>query len=348
MKKICVLLLCMIMLFTLASCGDSATAPDNGDEVKPVTISVASPTADGNPMQELIYYFEEQVDTLLPGRVEWQNYPNSAMGSERELGEQVIDGTLNAALVGPTNIPAFAPMNAVRLQDIPFLFRSQDELYAASDEWYAEMINEECAQYGITTVFYEYIMGQEIENTKRPIYTPDDVKGLKIRVYDSIGPYKFLESCGGLPVTMAFSEVYTGLQQGAVDGLYTTSSNFVPQKFVEVTDYHTKLTITNCGMTLLFNMDFLNSLPADLQEAIATAGKMTEEYCRDVVGPETRESTYEKIAAAGVEINEVTDEQYQVFADLVADYCYDDLREMIGADKWDFCVEWLENYRANQ
>lgn len=351
MKKICALLLCMAMLFSMAACGDSSTpsTPSTpSDNVEKVTISIATPTADGNPMQELVYYFEEQVDALLPGRVEWQNYPNSSMGSEREIGEQVIDGTLNAALVGPTNIPAFAPMNAVRLQDVPFLFRTQDELYAASDEWYADMIDEECAQYGITTVFFEYIMGQEIENTKRPIYTPADVKGLKVRVYDSLGPYKFLEACGGLPVTMAFSEVYTGLQQGAIDGLYTTSSNFVPQKFVEVTDYHTRLTVTNCGMTLLFNLDFLNSLPADLQEAIATAGEMTEKQCREVVGPETRESTYEKIAAAGVEINEVSDEQYQVFADLVADYCYDDLREMIGAEKWDYCVEWLENYRANQ
>ncbi|MFA7660422.1 MAG: hypothetical protein WCX60_04410, partial [Anaerovoracaceae bacterium] len=151
MKKICALMLCVIMLFSLAACdGDSSTTPDPdpNDSVEKVTISIATPTADGNPMQELVYYFEEQVDTLLPGRVEWQNYPNSAMGSERELGEQVIDGTLSAALVGPTNIPAFAPMNAVRLQDVPFLFQTQDELYAASDEWYADMINEECAEYG--------------------------------------------------------------------------------------------------------------------------------------------------------------------------------------------------------
>jgi TRAP-type C4-dicarboxylate transport system substrate-binding protein len=147
---------------------------------------------------------------------------------------------------------------------------------------------------------------------------------------------------------MSFSEVYTGLQQGAIDGLYTTSSNFVPQKFVEVTNYHTRLTVTNCGMTMLFNMEFLNNLPSDVQEAIKTAGKKTEEYCRDVIGPDTRKNTYEEIAAAGVEINELTEEQYQVFADLVADYCYDDLREMIGADKWDYCVDWLEKHRANQ
>lgn len=354
MKKICILLLSMVMLFALVACSSTEVSPATSEEagvtekLEKVKISIATPTADGNPMQELVYYFEDQVDNLLPNRVEWENYPNSSMGSEREIGEQVIDGTLNAALVGPTNIPSFAPMNAVRLQDVPFLFKDQDELYAASDEWYADMINEECAEYGITTVFFEYIMGQEVENSVRPLYSPEDVKGLKIRVYDSVGPYKFVEACEGLPVAMAFSEVYTGLQQGAVDGLYTTSSNFVPQKLVEVTDYHTKLQITNCGMTMLFNMEYLESLPVDVQDAIKTAGKMTEEYCKDVVGPEIRNTTYDEIAAAGVEINELTDDQYQVFVDVVSDYCYEDLREMIGADMWDTSVAWLENYRAMQ
>lgn len=355
MKKVCALLLCAAILFTAAACdapspaaSGQGSAPDPAGGVEKVTISVATPTADGNPMQDLVYYFEQQVDQLLPGRVEWKNYPNSAMGSEREIGEQVMDGTLDAALVGPSNIPSFAPMNAVRLQDIPFLFRDQDELFDATNEWYRDMINRECEPYGFTTIFYEYIMGQEIENTKRPIYTPEDVRGLKIRVYDSVGPYKFLEACGGLPVAMAFSEVYTGVQQGAIDGLYTTTSNFVPQKFTEVCDYHTKLTITNLGMTLMFNANKFDSLPADLQEAMLKAGQLTEQYCHDVVSPRTKAKTYEEIAAAGVEINEVTDAQYRVFADLVADYCYGDLREEIGAGMWDQCVAWLEDYRANR
>lgn len=353
MKKFAALLLCLAMAIPLSACGGGQSSNPAGDDngpsggdIEPVTISVATPTADGNPMQDLVYYFEEQVDEILPGRVEWQNYPNSTMGSEREIGEQVMDGTLDAALVGPSNIISFAPMNAVRLQDVPFLFKDQDELYAATDEWYRDMINEECEPYGFTTIFYEYIIGQEIENTKRPIYTPEDVEGLKIRVYDSIGPYMFLEACGGLPTTMNFSEVYTGISQGAIDGLYTTTSNFVPQKFAEVCNYHTKLTITNLGMTLMFNLDKLNSLPSDLQDAIHEAAMKTEEYCRDVLGPETRTSVYDEIAAAGVEINEVSEEQYQVFVDRVEDYCYDELREEIGPEMWDQCVNWLEEYRA--
>ena len=145
---------------------------------------------------------------------------------------------------------------------------------------------------------------------------------------------------------MAFSEVYTGVQQGAIDGLYTTTSNFVPQKFTEVCKYHTKLTITNLGMTMLFNLDTLNSYPQDLQDAMKEAGKRTEKYCQEVVSPDTKTKTYDDIAAAGVEINEVTEEQYQVFADQVSDYCYEKLREDVGSELWDKCINWLEEYRA--
>lgn len=151
MKKVCALTLSIAMLLALVACGapaetakpsSGAATPSADASAEMVKISVATPTAEGNPMQDLVYYFEEQVDKLLPGRVEWENYPNSAMGSEREIGEQVMDGTLDAALVGPSNIPSFAPMNAVRLQDIPFLFQSQDELFDATDEWYHDLINK--------------------------------------------------------------------------------------------------------------------------------------------------------------------------------------------------------------
>lgn len=357
MKKFLALVLCLVMALSLAACGGdssstntstppSSTSDSQTKDVKPVKITVATPAADGNPMQDLVYYWEEQVDTILPGRVEWVNHPNSSLGSEREMGEMCMEGTIDAALQGPSNLTAFAPMNAARLQDMPFLFKSQDELYDATNEWMRDAINAECEPYGFTTIFYEYIMGQEIENTKRPIYTPDDVKGLKIRVYDSPGPYNFLEACGGLPTAMAFSEVYTGVQQGAIDGLYTTSSNFVPQKFTEVCKYHTKMAITNLGMTMIFNLDSLNSYPQDLQDALYEAATKTEQYCREVVSPETKAKTYADIEAAGVEIDEVSEEQYQVFVDLVSDYCYEDLREDVGPELWDSCVKWLEEYRA--
>ena len=368
LKKMAAAMLCISMILALAACGGSSSSGTAGsssqagpastegadsnqtqnDTVKPIKIKVAAPVVESNPMWVLIDYWQKKIDEMVPGKVEWENYPNSTLATERESGEMVMDGTLDAALVGPSNITSFAPMNAVRLQDMPFLFKDGDELYAAGTEWMNEKINEECAPYGLTTVFFEYIMGQEIENSKRPITDVESVKGLKIRVYDSPGPYNFLEACGGLPVTMAFSEVYSGIQQGACDGLYTTVSNFVPQKFVEVCKYHTKLTITNLGMCMLFNLDTLNSYPQDVRDAIIEAGKLTEQYCKETLSPQTKENAYKEIEAAGVEINEVTGEEYDEFVKTVQDYCYEDLRKEVGEELWDFCINWLEEYRAAQ
>lgn len=355
MKKFCALLLSLVMLLSLAACGGSTSTSgdktsgektDTVADTKPVKIKVGTPAAEGNPMQGLIYYWQEKVDEKVPGMVEWENYPNSTIGSEREMVEMVFDGTLDCAMVGPSNITAVSPMNAVRLQDMPFVFQDQDELYAATNEWMRDKINEECEAVGVNCMWYIYLMGQEIENNRNPIYTPDDVKGMKIRVYNSPGPYNFLEACGGLPVSMAISEVYTGVQQGAIDGLYTTTSNFVPQKFVEVCKYHTKLTITNLGMTIMFNQDILESYPQEVQDALMEAGMEVEEYTQTTLMPQVKASTYDEIAAAGVEINEVTEEQYQAFVDLVADYCYEDLRQEVGPELWDFCMDWIEEYRA--
>ena len=168
MKKIWAILLTTAMVFSLCACGnnqkkeqetDTGSASSKEASEDKIKISIATPCADGNPMMDLVYYWQEQVDEILPGRVEWETYPNSTMGSEREIGEMVMDGTLSGALVGPSNITAFAPMQAVRLQDMPFLFKDGDELYAAGEEWMNEAINKECESYGLTTIFYEYIMG---------------------------------------------------------------------------------------------------------------------------------------------------------------------------------------------
>ena len=176
MRQILSVTLSLAVLLSLTACGTSSsgtapTAADGGGTApavdtgggssgEKVKISIATTNVDGDPMQDLIYYFQDQVDEILPGRVEWVNYTNSSMGSERELGEMVMNGGLDASLQGPSNITAFAPMNAVRLQDVPFLFKDQDELYAATNEWYRDMINKECEPYGFTTMFFEYFMGQ--------------------------------------------------------------------------------------------------------------------------------------------------------------------------------------------
>lgn len=333
MKKIVSIALCLALI--MLSFSSVLAASDK------ITVKMGTVLAETHPLQQLTYYFQNRVDELIPGRIEWKNYINSALGGERDIGESILSGVLEGGVIACSTATSFAPMQSVVLQDVPFLFKDVDTVYAAIDEWYRELMDEDYAKYDLTNMAYMIIGGQEVENSVRPIRTPADLKDLKIRVYASIGTYNFIESCGGLPVSMDFGEVYTSIQQGTIDGVFTSSYAFVPQKFVEVDKYHTKLGVTHCAQTILFSKSWFETLPEDVQAAFIQAGRETEEYCRYTFGPANDIADYENITKAGVEVYYPTEDEYNMFAEATKNYCYDNLRGEVGEELWDKAIDWL-------
>lgn len=323
--------------FTVAAPGAALAAPN----LKPVAVMMGSVLAETHPLQVLTYYFQKRVDELAPGRVVWKNYINSAMGGERDLGESVLSGTLQGAVIACSTITTVAPMKSVLIQDTPFFFKDVPQVYVALNDWYRDMLDKEYAKYDLMNTSYLIIGGQEVENTVRPLKTPEDIKGLKIRIYASQGPYKFLEACGGLPISMDFGEVYTAIQQKTIDGVFTSSYAFVPQKFVEVTKYHTRMGVTHVAQAITFNKAWFEKLPKDLQEAFIRAGRETEEHCRDVIAPKQDDLDYAAVRAAGVELYELNDAEYQVFRDVVSKHSWDFFKKEVGDDIWNVAIDWL-------
>ena len=92
---------------------------------------------------------------------------------------------------------------------------------------------------GLKLMFFMVVSGVEIGNAVRPITCMADLKGLKIRAWSAEGPMRLLNTLGANPTTMALNEVYTGLQQGAIDGVITSDFQYVSQKFGEVCKYIT-------------------------------------------------------------------------------------------------------------
>ena len=347
LKRAMALLTAICLLSVMCACGNETGGNvDPGNDGEKITVTIGTVLAETHPLQQLVYYFQDEVDKIIPGRIEWKNFINSALGGERDLGENMLAGTLEGAVIGCTSITPVAPMAEVLLQDCPFLFRSGEQLYEAMDDWYGEVLDNAYAEYDMVNMAYMNIGGQELENTARAIVTPADMKGLKIRTYESKGPYGFLEACGALPISMDFGEVYTAVQQGTIDGLFTSSYAFVPQKFTEVTKYHTVLGVTHCSQAITFSKSWFESLPEDVQAAFIQAGENTEEYCRYTVAPAQDEADYQAIADAGVEVTYLTDEQYNAFKDITAEYCWDEFRQEIGDELWNTCMEWLESNEA--
>ena len=183
-------------------------------------------------------YFAQKVKEKTNGTVEVQVFPNSQLGNQRDLIEGMAFGTVDMCMSSTAVLANFVPEMAVF--DLPFIFRDRDHAYKTLDT-----IGMEVAQLGEKRGFKVLVMMENglrhMTNSKRPIRTPADMKGLKFRVMEQPVYIKMMELLGASPTPMAYGEVYTALQKGVIDGqenplsTITTSRLFEVQKYISLT-----------------------------------------------------------------------------------------------------------------
>jgi len=165
------------------------------------------------------------------GRVDIQFFPDAQLGNERDLFEGLRLGTVQIA-VGATGVLAgFAP--EVQLLDLPFLYKDTTHIYKVADTMGWDLVKTLPAK-GIRVIAF-YDGGQrQLFNRVRPVQTPDDLKGMKIRSLESPIHIAMWKAAGALPTPIPFGEVYTSLQQGVLDGADGSMTGFYTSKWYEV------------------------------------------------------------------------------------------------------------------
>jgi TRAP-type C4-dicarboxylate transport system substrate-binding protein len=122
----------------------------------------------------------------------------------------------------------------------------------------------------------------QLINSKKPIYTPEDMKGLKMRMWESKGAQLGMKAMGGTVIPMAFPEVYTGLQQGVIDGLINSYATFYLQKLYEVTKFVSVSNHLIFPLVFIMGESYYQKLPADLQKLVLECGKEAARYQREL------------------------------------------------------------------
>ena len=352
MKKFVSLLLTLALALSMTACGGGSEdaeqsgigeAAAGGDAAAPIEVKVATLSSDETAVNQFVYKFEETVDELLPGRFEWSNYINGAMGSEREIGEAIVNGDVQAGTPACSVMASVIPLTTTILQDCFFLFKGVDHMYKCLDAGYRDAMDEDYEKNGVVNVGYLYSTSQEIGNTQRPVKVPSDLAGLKIRCYESAAPFAFLEGVGAIPVTMAWGELYTAMQQGTIDGIYTSRNSFgLGGRLAEVSKYHTLLAATTTGWALSFNKEWFDALPADAQEAFMEAGKAAEEWVQTDGVTEINEQDMAFFEECGVEVYQPTDAEMELWVEAAKEYCWPIIEETVGEELWSQALEWAE------
>jgi tripartite ATP-independent transporter DctP family solute receptor len=160
--------------------------------------------------------FCDGVEKGTQGRYKCQQYPNNALGGEREMIEAVQIGTQDVANVSTGPMGNFVP--EVKIVDIPFLFRDYDHARKVMDGPIGQDLLKKMSSKGVVGLAWTENGFRHMTNNKRPIVTPDDAKGLKMRTMENKVHMDGYRTFGINPTPMAWPEVFGALQQGTVDG----------------------------------------------------------------------------------------------------------------------------------
>tara|TARA_R110002020_G_scaffold22405_1_gene75753 strand:+ start:26736 stop:27716 length:981 start_codon:yes stop_codon:yes gene_type:complete len=170
------------------------------------------------------------------GKLQLEIYPSQQLGTERECLELLQIGSLDMTKVSVGTLENFAPK--MRVLGLPFLFRDREHAFRVLDGPIGQELLDDGERYWLKGLGY-YDAGSRSFYTKdRPINTPTDLKGLKIRVMESITSMEMVRELGGSPTPISWGELYTALQQGVVDGAENNPPSFYLSRHYEVCKFY--------------------------------------------------------------------------------------------------------------
>jgi len=241
----------------------------------------------------------EDLNNISDGKMRIMIYPSQQLGTERECLELLQIGSLDMTKVSVGVLENFAP--DLRVLGLPFLFRDREHSFSVLDGPLGQRLLDEGEKYWLKGLGY-YDAGCRSFYTKdKPIYTPDDLKGQKIRVMESVTAMDMVSDLGGSPTPISWGELYTALQQGVVDGAENNPPSFYLSRHYEVAKYYTLDEHTFLPDVLLTGTHLWNDLSKQEQQWLNQAVDNSVIYQR-ILWLEAENEALEAVQKAGVEI----------------------------------------------
>ncbi|MBZ4654454.1 MAG: putative 2,3-diketo-L-gulonate-binding periplasmic protein YiaO [Peptococcaceae bacterium] len=331
-----ILVLISMLLVGMTGCSGKPA----GNETKPpentkITLKLGHPYDEKQPLHQASVKFAEIVSQKTKGNVEIKIFPNNTLGSSRDLAEGVQLGTVDMALIPTTNVAAF--YKPIDIFYFPFIFRDKEHAYKVCDGPVGQKLFEGLRkEKGMRTLAVYESGFRQITNSKKPIRTPEDFSGIKMRVTDSPINLATFKALGANATPMALSEVFTALQQGTVDGQDNPIGNVYSFRYYEVQKY---LTLTGhqwAGIMVLVSEKVWSKIPADYQKIIQDAAKESEAWQRVEINKKEGEFL-DTMKKAGLQVIELTPEEKAKFQEKMK-AVWTEYQEKVGKELVDSVV----------
>ncbi|WP_394781019.1 TRAP transporter substrate-binding protein [Undibacterium sp.] len=250
----------------------------------PIIIKFSHVVASDTPKGKAAERFKELAEKNTKGRVKVEVYPNSTLYKDKEEMEALQLGAVQ--MLAPS-LAKFGPLGVKEFEvfDLPYIFPFKDVLYQVTEGPIGKSLMQKLEPKGITGLAF-WDNGFKIMSANKPLHTPADFKGLKMRIQSSKVLDAQMRALGANPQVLAFSEVYQALQTGVVDGTENPPSNMYTQKMHEVQKH---LTVSNhgyLGYAVIVNKKFWDGLPADIRTQLEAAMKGATTYANAIADQE--------------------------------------------------------------
>ncbi|QDQ86380.1 TRAP transporter substrate-binding protein [Alcaligenaceae bacterium SJ-26] len=275
----------------------------------PIIIKFSHVVAPDTPKGKGADRFKELAEQYTDGKVKVEVYPNSQLYKDKEELEALQLGAVQ--MLAPS-LSKFGPLGVREFEvfDLPYIFRSKEDLRKVTDGEVGKNLLDKLQPKGITGLAY-WDNGFKIMSANRPMHTPDDFFGLKMRIQSSKVLESQMRALDAVPQMMAFSEVYQAMQTGVVDGSENTPSNMYTQQVYDVQKHATLSDHGYIGYAVIVNKKFWDELPADVRANLEKAMAEATTYANDIAQQENDAALLAMQATRKTNFHEMTDAERQ-------------------------------------
>lgn len=236
---------------------------------------------------------------LSNGTLKINVYPSQQLGTERECLELLQIGSLEMTKVSAAVLENFAPK--MKVLGLPYLFRDREHSFNVLDGVIGQELLDDGIQFWLKGLGFYDAGSRSFYSKDKAINSPEDLKGLKVRVMESVSAMNMVRSLGGSPTPISWGELYTSLQQGVVDAAENNPPSFYLSRHYEVCKNYTLDEHTVVPDILIGSTHFWNALTDQEKEWVKTAIKNSVAYQRELWLNAEKEALTE-VEKAGVNI----------------------------------------------
>jgi tripartite ATP-independent transporter DctP family solute receptor len=251
-----------------------------------------------HPVHKAMVYMAERVKEKSGGRMIVEIYPSEQLGTEKESIEALQLGYMAMTKISSAPMEGFVPQ--MKVFGIPYLFRDSEHFWKVMKGPIGKELLLAGQSQGLRGLCY-YDAGARSFYSKKEVDSPADLKGLKIRVQNSIMSIKMVEAMGGSPTPIPFGELYTALDQGVVDGAENNPPSFYTSRHYEVCKFYTLDEHTMLPDILAISTRVWNSLSPEFQQILQEAVDESVEYQRKI-WTEAEQNDLKAVEEAGVKV----------------------------------------------